>query len=82
MDAAATQPVANAAVTAFEGTTEVSTTSTGTDGTYTLGGLHTATYRVEFSAMGFQDASVDNVSVTAGQTTSGVNANLTPAAKP
>ncbi len=69
-------PVAGASVTAFDGDTEVTTTTTADDGTYVLGGLATGTYRVECSATGFQDAEVTGVEVTAGETTSNVDITL------
>jgi hypothetical protein len=74
---AAGNVVASASVTALKDGTEVTTTTTGADGTYVLGGLPTGTYRVEVSATGFQDAAVDNVAVTAGQQTAGVDFALT-----
>jgi hypothetical protein len=70
-------PLVGASVTAYDGDTEVTSTSTGADGTYVLGGLPTGDYRVEFSATGFDDVSVDNVAVTAGQTTANVDAVMT-----
>jgi len=71
--------IAGASVTAFnEDGEEVTTTATADDGTYVLGGLPTGTYRVEVSASGFADASVSDVSVTAGQQTADVNFTLTP----
>jgi hypothetical protein len=73
-------PVDMALVTAFDGDTEVTSTVTDPDGTFMLMGLHTATYRVEVSASGFDDHTVSDVEVTAGQTTElGVIA-LTPIA--
>jgi hypothetical protein len=71
-------PVANAEVTAFDGAEEVTSTMTEADGSYVLGGLHTATYRVHASATGFTDADVTDVEVTAGQETANVDIALTP----
>jgi len=68
--------VPGAAVTAYNGTEEVTTTSTGDDGTYTLMGLLAGTYRVEFSAKGYETAEVQDASVTIGQTTPDINAVL------
>ncbi len=73
-------PLAGVAVTAYVGDTEVTSTSTEDDGTYLLGGLATGEYRVEFSAAGFDDFVVDDVAVTAGQTTANVNAVMTATA--
>jgi hypothetical protein len=73
-------PIAAAAVTAFdEADNEVTSTATEADGTYTLGGLHAGTYRVEVSATGFADGEVTGVEVTAGETTADVNVALDPA---
>jgi len=74
------QTLAAVAVTAFKDGQEVTSTATLGDGTYTLAGLATGTYRVEFSLAGYADAAVDDVSVTAGQITADVNAALTPVA--
>ena len=71
-------PIGAVSVTAFEADQEVTTTSTEEDGTYTLSGLEAATYRVEFSASGFEDSSVDDVSVTVGETTEGIDMVMTP----
>jgi hypothetical protein len=73
-------PLVGASVTAFDGDTEVTSTSTGADGTYLLGGLPTGEYRVEFSATGFDDFEVEGVAVSAGQTTGNVNATMTASA--
>jgi hypothetical protein len=77
---AAGAPLAAVAVTAFNGTEEVSTTSSAADGTYSLGGLPTGTYRLEFSLGGYSDAQVENVEVQAGAATENVNATLSPPA--
>jgi len=76
VDGASTS-VAVATVTAYRDDTEVTSTITEADGTYVLMGLPTGTYRVEFSANGYQDAEAGVVEVHAGQTTSDVNADLT-----
>ena len=74
-----TSPVGNVAVTAYDDNDdEVTTTFTEADGTYALMGLPTGTYRVEFSATGFADAEVEDVTVQAGEETSGVDASLVP----
>jgi len=72
----ASNPISGAAVTVFDGATEVTTTSTGTEGTYTVTGLDPGTYRVEFSATDFLDAEVTDVAVNAGLTTENVDAVL------
>jgi hypothetical protein len=76
-NAADQTPISGATVMAFEGTEQVTSAMTETDGSYMLSGLHTGTYRVQFEASGFQPANVENVSVTAGQGTGGVDAALT-----
>jgi len=70
--------LADVSATAYEDDAEVTSTSTGADGTYLLSGLHTATYRVEFSAAGFEDAEVADLAVEAGQALEGVDAVLNP----
>ncbi len=73
--------LAGVSVTAFDDDgEEVTSTSTAADGTYLLGGLATGTYRVEFSFVGHDDVSVENVSVSAGEETTGVNAAMTATA--
>lgn len=69
-------PLSGVSVTAYTGDTEVTSTTTEGDGTYVLGGLTTGEYRVEFSAAGFDDVVVEEVSVTAGQSTANVNATI------
>ncbi len=69
----------NVAVTIYSGDEEITSTSTNAeDGTYTVTGLTTGEYRVEFSANGYEDFVVDAVSVTAGETTEGIDAEMTP----
>jgi hypothetical protein len=53
------------AVTLFSGDTELTGTATEEDGTYRMIGLPPGTYRVDFSATGYQDTSVPDVIVTA-----------------
>lgn len=77
---AASTPLENVVVTAYVDDEEVTSTATDADGTYVLGGLTTGTYRVEFSFIGYDDAVVIDVAVSAGETTSGVNAVLAPTA--
>lgn len=73
-----TNPLGDVSVTAFEGDDEITSTATEDDGTYTLSSLAAGTYRVEFSASGFEDAEVADVEVIAGETTDGVDVTLTP----
>jgi len=69
-------PLPGVAVTAYMGAAEVTSTSTGDDGTYLLGGLATGEYRVEFSAIGYDSVVVEGVVVNAAQTTANVNATM------
>lgn len=70
-------PVTGASVTALDDEDdEVTSTATGDDGKYVLGGLPAGTYRVEVSANGFEDAEVSDVSVNAAQTTENVDVTL------
>lgn len=71
------EPLRDVTVTAFDGETQVTGTATDADGTYVLSGLPPGEYRVEFSAVGFGDVIVEGVSVTAGATTEGVDAEMT-----
>lgn len=71
------KPIGGVLVTAYQDTTEVTSTSTDPDGKYTLVGLTTGTYRLVFSATGYTDAEVTNIAVEAGKTTPDVNATLT-----
>lgn len=65
-------------VTAFANDEEVTSTTTGEDGSYVLFGLPAGVYRVEFTAAGHEDAEVSDVTVTAGATTQDVDVVLTP----
>lgn len=73
-------PIGEAAVTAYRGDEEVTSTATDADGTYALVGLPGGTYRIAFSANGFEDAEVADVAVNAGETTENVNVAMAPAA--
>jgi len=64
-------------VTAYDGETEVASTSTETDGTYVLAGLEAGTYRIELSATGYADVEVNDVVVDAGEQTDGLDVVLT-----
>jgi hypothetical protein len=70
------EPLAAAVITAFLGSAEVSSTATEDDGTYTLVGLPAASYRLEFSATGFEDARKSSVAVIAGIDTADADALL------
>lgn len=71
-------PLGAVSITAYDGDDEVTSTSSDADGFYMLVGLHTADYRVEFSANGFEDLSVSPVAVMAGVATIDVDVSLTP----
>ena len=71
------EPLAAVSVTAYDGETEVTTTSTESDGTFVLTGLEAGTYRIEFSASGYTDAEVIDVVVGAGEQTNGLDVVLT-----
>lgn len=72
--------LSDVAVTAFAGDDEVTSTATAEDGTYELGNLPTGDYTVEFSLAGYEDVSIADVALTAGEMTAGVDAvmMLTP----
>jgi len=76
----AASPLAGVSVTAFDGDTEVTATTTEADGTYVLGGLPTGDYRVVFSAAGYDDVELADVAVAAGSATEHVDATMTVAA--
>ncbi len=62
------QPVAGALVTVLQNGTEVTSTATLADGTFTILGVEPGTYDLEISASGFADAQVTGVVVTTSQT--------------
>ena len=94
-DAVSHAPIQNIGVDAYDsGGNVVASTCSPADGIYTLGGLATGTYRVGFTGSSLMCAgppsylpqfygdkrslaSADPVAVTAGSTTSGINAALT-----
>ena len=71
-------PILGASVTAFDAETEVTSTATDADGAYALSGLAAGTYRVEFSATGFEDAEVADLVVEVGEALEGVDTSMTP----
>jgi len=86
-DASTSAPVTGVFVQAYDlGGNPVASTQTASDGTYTVSGLATGSYKVSFVPGGnyapqFYDgkaslAAADPVAVTAGSTTSGINAAL------
>lgn len=75
-DAGTQLPIENAQVAASRDGSEVGSTFTDPDGTYTLMGLAAGTYSVEFSAIGYLNHTEGAVEVVAGQTTT-QNAALT-----
>lgn len=76
-------PIASAVVTAYDATdTEVTTTATDDNGVYLLSGLPAGTYKVEFSASGYQTALRTDVVVTAGETTEDIDVVLDVAVSP
>lgn len=60
-------PIPSVAVTALAPEGEVTSSVTDEDGTFVLVGLPAGTYRLEFTADGYEGTLVDSVSVTAGQ---------------
>ncbi|MHC4697030.1 MAG: DUF4382 domain-containing protein, partial [Planctomycetota bacterium] len=73
--------LAGVSVTAFDKSEEPANTATQDDGTYVVSGLHTGDYRVEFEVADYDVFIVEEVAVTAGETTEGVNATLTPSSE-
>ncbi len=63
-------PLAGAAVSAFLGDVEVTTTATAEDGSYMLSGLEPGTYSIAYSLTGFANETAPDVQVTAGADTS------------
>jgi hypothetical protein len=77
-------PLNSVSVTAYDDADiEVTTTASNDDGAYTLSGLATGEYRLEFWAAGYEEAELTGIAVTAGQATEGVDITLTaPADEP
>ena len=57
------------------------TTTTNSQGAYTIGNLLEGTYSVEFSRAGYEEATIENVAVTPSSTITS-NVSLVPAAEP
>lgn len=68
----------NVSITAFLDGTEVTSTSSEADGHYMFIGLVPGDYRIDFSFTGYNDASVDNVTVEAGVATEDIDVVMTP----
>ncbi len=66
----------SATVILFDDGTEIGMTTTEADGTYMLTGLPTGSYAVGFSAGGYSGAEENEVEVSAGETTDGIDAVL------
>ena len=73
----APEPVADAAVTAFLGNDEISTTATDEFGAYVLSALLAGDYRLEVSATGFEDAEVASVVLGDAEDKEDVDVELT-----
>lgn len=71
-------PLENVTVAALDDDTQIGSTGTDEDGNYVLSALPAGQYTVEFSAIGFSDVSVNDVSVSAGEITEDVDATMTP----
>jgi len=77
-DADTGDPINGAFVRAVKSNRIVSTVRTGMDGTYLLSSLPVGTYSVESYAAGYSFGRVTDVTVTSGQTVSGVDFALKP----
>ena len=69
-------PLQDALLTAMEGTAEVETALSGSEGSYKIMGLPAGTYSVKASKTGYTEATPLDVSVTAGNNTGGVDFTL------
>lgn len=70
--------IEGAALTAFEGTTEVTSTSSQSDGSYVLMGLTEGTYDIRATHPDYEESTKTGVSVTVGNNTDGTDFRLTP----
>jgi hypothetical protein len=75
-NAADDSALGNVSVEAFLNGDRVTSTSTESDGSYTLSGLPAGTYTVVFSADGFTTDEVANIAATAGDAITGIDAAL------
>ena len=67
-----------ATVSAYQSGSLIKSTTSLTDGTYTLSNLNPGTYDLTASLSGYQSQTRTGISVISGQTTSGINFSLTP----
>ena len=70
-------PLEDATLAAFDGTVEVASTSSKSDGSYAILGLPAGTYDVTASHSGFT-SSTKTIEVVAGNETGGTDFSLTP----
>lgn len=70
--------IEGAALTAFEGTTDVTSTSSQSDGSYVLMGLTEGTYDIRATHPDYEESTKTGVSVTVGNNTDGTDFRLTP----
>jgi len=71
-------PIEDATLAAFEGTIEVASTSSKSDGSYLLSGLPAGTYDITASHSEFASSIINNIVVVAGNETGGTDFSLTP----
>ena len=69
--------LALATVSAYQSGTLIKSTTTLTDGTYTLANLNSGSYDLTATLSGYQSQTKTGISVAAGGTTSGINFSLT-----
>ena len=73
--------LAQAIVSVSQSGTLIKSTTTLSDGTYTLSNLNAGSYDLTASISGYTSQTKTGISVLAGQTTSGVNFSLTPSSQ-
>jgi len=71
-------PLEDATLAAFDGTVEVASTSSKSDGSYAILGLPAGTYDVTASHSGFTSSTKKDVNVVVGNDTGGTDFSLTP----
>lgn len=69
--------LAQATVSAYQSSTLIKSTTTLSDGTYTLSNLNAGSYDLTASLSGYTSQTKTGISVVSGQTTSGINFSLT-----